>query len=79
MGECVDDSGRLGNCPNERLSLLAVVAVTGSLCLLITWTTNRMAGTLAERGRSAGWAVLGGFVLAAVLALSLYALLIILT
>ena len=75
MGECVDESGRTANCPNEGLLLLAIVTVTASLCLLITWATNRLARTMAERGRGAGWAVAGGFALAAMLALTLYGML----
>src|SRR4051812_42787549 len=79
MGECVDESGRMGNCPNKGPLLLAIVTVTASLCVLITWATNRLARTLAERGWSAGWAVAGGFSLAAVLVMVIYVALLALT
>ena len=76
MGECVDESGRVGNCPNEGLTLLAIVMVTGSLCLFVTWATNQMVVALARKGRGAAWGVGGGFALAAALVVMLYSLLI---
>lgn len=76
MGECVDESGRVGNCPNERLLLLAIVAVTASLCLLITWATNRLVGVVTARGHGAAWGVAGAFALAAALVMMLYLLLV---
>lgn len=75
MGECVNDDGHVGNCPNEGLLLLCIIGVTALLCLLITWVTNRMARAIANQGRSAGWAVIGGFAFAIALALALYAVL----
>ena len=77
MAECPEAGGGVGNCPNERLALLAIVAVTASLCLLITWATNRMVRQLAERGRHAAWGVAAGFALAACLVGLLYALLLV--
>jgi hypothetical protein len=79
MGECVDESGRVGNCPNEGVLLLATVATTAALCLLVTWATNRMASACVERERAAGWGVAGGFVLAAALFGTVYGLLLALT
>ena len=67
MGEC-EDNGTIGRCPNRRLTILAIVLVTAALCLLITWTTNRLVRSLTDRGRSAIWGVIGGFGLAAALA-----------
>ena len=76
MGECVDEGGRLGNCPNKGIALLVIVAVTATLCLFITWATNRLVGALAERGWGVGWGIAGGFASGAVLVAVLFALLI---
>jgi hypothetical protein len=77
MAECQDEGGGVGNCPNEGPMLLAIVAVTASLCLLITWATNRMVRRLAEQGRHAAWGVAAGFALATCLVGLLYALLLV--
>jgi hypothetical protein len=79
MGECVDETGHVGNCPHEGLSLLAIIGVTASLCLLITWATNRMIRTLAKQGRGATLGVTAGFGLGVALVVMLYMLLITLT
>lgn len=71
--ECVGVDGNVGNCPNEGIALLAILAVTASLCLFITWATNRMVRSLTEQGRKAAWGVAGGFVLSALLVGLLYA------
>jgi len=74
MGECFDEG-----CPDERLILLAVITVTATLCLFITWVTDRMVRTLEKHGGGGWWAAAGGFVLAAALAVTLYALVLALT
>lgn len=74
MAECLQADGRVGNCPNEGLSLLAIVAVTALLCLFITWATNRMVSSMVAQGRNAAWGVTGGFGLAAFLFGLLYGL-----
>jgi len=76
MGECVGKNGHVGSCPHERLELLTIVLVTGALCLLITWATNRMVRGLAQQDRGPGWGVVAGFGLAAALVLMLFALLV---
>lgn len=75
MGECIDAKGNVGNCPDEGIQMLGILVVIAPLCALIVWATNRMARALAEQERSAAWAVLAGFLLAAALAMALYAIL----
>jgi hypothetical protein len=75
MGECVDERGWVGPCPHKGLHLLVTLAVIGSLCFVVTWTTNLMVRGLARHGYRAGWGVAGGLVFAAALVALLYTLL----
>ena len=71
MAECEDANGLVASCPQERLELLFVALVIAGGCLLITWATNRMVGSLTQRGLGAAWGVCAGFALAAALCVAL--------
>ena len=67
VGECLDENGRVGDCPNEGSKFLLMVLVVGLLCMLITWVTNQLVGLARRRGHAAAWGVAAGFGVAAAL------------
>jgi hypothetical protein len=72
MGECVDETGKVGACPNSGLFFLAILAVTAALCAFITWFTNRVVTALGPGGWRAAAGVAIGLALAAALVLTGY-------
>ena len=72
IGECWDEKGRHIRCPGVGLHLALWVALTVILCLLVTWATNRFVGSFSDKGRSAAWGVLAGFIFAALLLAALF-------
>jgi hypothetical protein len=78
MGECIDENGLVGSCPNDWLILLAIAAVTATGCFIVRWATDRIIAALAIRDKPAGWGIAGGFLVAAALVFMLLSLLVIL-
>jgi hypothetical protein len=75
MGECIDEDGLVGSCPNDWVILLAITAVTATGCFLVRWATDRMVAARATQDKPIGWGIAGGFMVAAALVLMLFGLL----